>query len=522
MGIHGEARKVEHNGPHDVASLAAYSGDRDKIFEFAWHLSVKALLERLCHSDEALGFISKESRRLNQRFDPFRVGDRKICSTWILCEELRRDHVDTLVGALCRQNRRGQKFEGIAMVQRAHDVGIALCQDFLDRCDTLGSSTGSGHGCGRYRGQVPRPATSIPTPTRAAPATATQEYAELDRTLPGAEFVADAPEQFNDAVLADRRNPSDTSFDVVAPDGYLHAFQTNTPPDSPDRIPDGTPDGASDGTPVGPPVETPVGPPDTIVRQDSHWQPQWSLAVAAPRTTLVELLMAATSEIASRDGGLVTWWRANASESDDQPATRVGFARARAQHQLRVRLPISYDPNSGDGLIVSEFDFDRDASAWLDTNNAAFAQHPEQSSWTMELLEERVAEQWFDPSLFLIVRDSEANAIVGFNWMKTHPAQPLRHEPKLGEIYVIGVAPSAQGRGLGYALAGLGLRKLHERNITTGMLFVAADNLAALALYRRLGFHIHRTDVAYTMTVASNTRLHPEAPTTATAGVTPA
>ena len=70
------------------------------------------------------------------------------------------------------------------------------------------------------------------------------------------------------------------------------------------------------------------------------------------------------------------------------------------------------------------------------------------------------------------------------------------------EIYAFCVYPRAQGTGLGRTLALAGLQDVHERGIDTGMLFCAADNQAALALYRSLGFSVHRVDRAYEHEVA--------------------
>ena len=67
---------------------------------------------------------------------------------------------------------------------------------------------------------------------------------------------------------------------------------------------------------------------------------------------------------------------------------------------------------------------------------------------------------------------------------------------------MIGVDPRAQGTGLGRALALAGLHAVHARGAVEGMLFCAADNTGALALYRSLGFSVHRTDRAYERAVA--------------------
>jgi len=126
-------------------------------------------------------------------------------------------------------------------------------------------------------------------------------------------------------------------------------------------------------------------------------------------------------------------------------------------------------------------------------NNRAFAGHDEQGGWTEATLKRRTTEAWFDPTLFLLAVDDAG--LLGFNWLKVHEAHD--HEPRIGEIYVIGVDPRGQGRGLGRALAVEGLQAVHERGIDVGMLFVAADNEPALALYRALGFTVHRVDRAY-------------------------
>jgi mycothiol synthase len=218
---------------------------------------------------------------------------------------------------------------------------------------------------------------------------------------------------------------------------------------------------------------------------------------ARDRATTTTLLDAAIAHVRIRGGGGLECWVFGTTAADAAAFRAVGLRATRELFEMRVALPLAEAPKWPPGITVRTFQPGRDDTAWLRVNNIAFAGHPDQGGWTPETLAGRVAEPWFDPSLFLLAVD--ADGIAGFNWLKRHGAR--EPDPELGEIYVIGIDPRAQGSGLGRALAVAGLALLHERGVTTGMLFVAADNTGALALYRSLGFEIHRTDRAYSMTV---------------------
>ena len=109
------------------------------------------------------------------------------------------------------------------------------------------------------------------------------------------------------------------------------------------------------------------------------------------------------------------------------------------------------------------------------------------------MLRQRQREPWFDPSGFLLhERDGR---LAAFCWTKLHDAPRL--EAVVGEIYVIAVDPDFHGLGLGRQLTIAGLDVIARRGVTTGMLYVDAANDTAVGMYERLGFHTHRTDVAF-------------------------
>jgi mycothiol synthase len=137
--------------------------------------------------------------------------------------------------------------------------------------------------------------------------------------------------------------------------------------------------------------------------------------------------------------------------------------------------------------IGTPFDAARDAADWLDLNSRAFASHPEQGRVTRADLDVLMAEPWFDPADLLLLRDDDG--LVGYCWLKV--------EHGIGEFYVVGVSPERQGEGLGRRLVEAGLSRLAARGIRTASLYVEADNVPAVRLYRSFGFVDHSIDIQY-------------------------
>lgn len=207
-----------------------------------------------------------------------------------------------------------------------------------------------------------------------------------------------------------------------------------------------------------------------------------------------DLLASALEGVAEQGGGRARHWVRAGDPVATAASLTLGLTLDRELHQLRRPLPVD-EPWD---LTVRPFVVDQDERAWLAVNNRAFDWHPEQGGWTLDDLQERMAEPWFDPAGFLL--HEEDGQLIGFCWTKAHRDA----EPPLGEIYVIAVDPAAGRRGLGRPLTLAGLDHLHGRGLDVGMLYVDGTNEVGLGLYTKLGFTVHHTDTAYAIDVAAS------------------
>jgi mycothiol synthase len=173
-------------------------------------------------------------------------------------------------------------------------------------------------------------------------------------------------------------------------------------------------------------------------------------------------------------------------------AAARGYTAERTLWQLRRPLSLEIpDRPLPAGIALRPFVPGQDEDAWVEVNARAFASHPEQGAWTAQDVRLREAEDWFDPAGFLLaVR--EDGSLAGFHWTKVHPGPP-----PIGEVYVLGVDPSAQGMRLGPALTVAGLRHLRDRGLADVLLYVDDDNPGAVRLYQRLGFTEWDADVQF-------------------------
>lgn len=208
-------------------------------------------------------------------------------------------------------------------------------------------------------------------------------------------------------------------------------------------------------------------------KHSTHWAAE---ITGDPGDDLEALIEAAAALVQPAD---VRLWTPH-----DELAKRVtalGYRTDRKLHQMRMGLPPDASPDLPSSVTIKTFRPGLDETTWLALNNRAFAGHPENGNWTLGDLIERMDQPWFEAQGFLIAW--EHGRMIGSCWTKRHIGTDH------GEIYVIGVDPAAQGRGLGLQLTLVGLWNLFEQQgARTAVLYVDASNAPAMALYNDLGF----------------------------------
>jgi mycothiol synthase len=198
-------------------------------------------------------------------------------------------------------------------------------------------------------------------------------------------------------------------------------------------------------------------------------------------------------------------------------ATAAAMGLDVARELLQMRRPLTDLPavTVPPDVRLTTYSGPDDDDELLRVNNAAFSWHPEQGGWTEAEIDERRGEPWFDAEGLFLAFDASGGQLLGFHWTKMHARggqersdsgnvlggqerSDSGNEASLGEVYVVGVDPQAQGRGLGATLTLVGLHHLAKRGADTVTLYVEADNAAAVKTYQRLGFDVFSADVAYT------------------------
>jgi mycothiol synthase len=218
--------------------------------------------------------------------------------------------------------------------------------------------------------------------------------------------------------------------------------------------------------------------------------------VVAPRARRRGIGTALLRAVTEAGHGPVRFWAHGTLPAARAVADALSMTAVRELMQMRRTLRDVPEVQVPAGIRIRTYEGPADDPELLRVNNAAFAWHPEQGGWGPSELAERRNESWFDPEGLFLALDDRTGELLGFHWTKVHADQP-----GLGEVYVVGVDPGAQGRGLGRLLTTVGIghlgRRLGVHAQPEVMLYVEADNAAAVKTYERLGFAVSNVDTAY-------------------------
>lgn len=465
VGIDGQPRLLEGDGQHDVRRLAPDTRQGDELVAATRNLAGVARDERRRHADEIAGLGVEKARRPDDPLELADGGSGEICRRREGGEQRRGDEIDPLVGRLCREDRRHEELEGSVVPQfteitrparvlhgeaRRHDPRTPRGAPRFGHCAD-GSETG--------RSQIARP---------------TDRYRERMDRVAISRRVGDETVPAIAALLAARSEA--LGYRPLDEDSW-HDLAVGRQPGFAGFIAR-----RADAPGI-------VGYAQ-LRRKPAAWELEYVLDPATAGVFRIggALCRAALDAVAEEGGGRVQLWTRSPTATSDEIAGSLGLVAERELYQMRRPLPV--DEDSSSPIATRPFRVGADEPAWLELNNSAFAAHPEQGSWSADMLAERELEAWFDPTGFLV--HERAGKMAAFCWTKVHDS-----DPPLGEIYVLGVDPTLQARGIGASMLAAGLDVLSGKGLRTAMLYVDADNERAVELYRAFGFVVDHRDRAY-------------------------
>ncbi|MFC8043514.1 mycothiol synthase [Nocardia sp. NPDC057353] len=245
--------------------------------------------------------------------------------------------------------------------------------------------------------------------------------------------------------------------------------------------------------------DEPVGYANLVPAHGDH--PAMAEVAVAPSARGRGIGAALVTQVLAEGGPGARVWAHGDLPAAKAVAGRLGLRTARELWQMRRPLATPELPELAvpDGIVLRTYRGPDDDAELLRVNNAAFDWHPEQGGWTERDIATRRAAEWFDPAgLFVATDAADPERLLGFHWTKVHTDE----QPPVGEVYVVGIDPAAQGRGLGRLLTLAGLHHLRARGLGEVLLYTEADNTAAVRTYTRLGFAPAHIDVAYAAPVA--------------------
>jgi mycothiol synthase len=100
-------------------------------------------------------------------------------------------------------------------------------------------------------------------------------------------------------------------------------------------------------------------------------------------------------------------------------------------------------------------------------------------------------------SLEDIILACDADEPIGYCWTRINLGDKKAISGRKGRIYMLGVDPDHQGKGVGKQVLLAGLSHLKSKGIRIVELTVDSENKAACALYRSMGFEAWKSSLWY-------------------------
>ena len=407
--------------------------------------------------NDAPRLVLVEAGRADELGDLSRVGGGEIGGRRIAAEQLRGHHVDTDVGGLGGQDRRHEQLPRTAMVELAHRVGV------LDRQP---SSDLAGPALRRSRLCHP----------------VTRSFATV--ALMGSEPAGGPPATTRRLDAASALNVQRLLDDAARADGFV-GLSDQLAADLDDLVAGGA-DARAVAVQLGDGHDGLAGI-GIASRRDGDWTMQTVTDPQPPRRKRRAPAGRGTARLPSPTtvAGGSTGGCTRRARADDAIAADVGLRADRELLQMRRPLPTERRPEVDDSAVPPG----HDEEAWLTVNNRAFAGHHEQHGWTLD-----DAAPAHAPAVVRRRRRAPPRARRSPGGVLLDEASRRRRSARSTSSASIRTSRDSDS---GSQLTLAGLDHLAGRGITEALLYVAAENTAATAMYERLGFTVHRVDRAY-------------------------
>lgn len=113
VSIDRDTGSIEGIAEDDVRSLTAHTGQRNQLIESGRNLSPVSLDDGSAARADVAGLVPEKPGGFDQLLELVLIRFGEVARAAIPCEEPRRDHVHSRVGALCREDGGDQQLEWV-------------------------------------------------------------------------------------------------------------------------------------------------------------------------------------------------------------------------------------------------------------------------------------------------------------------------------------------------------------------------------------------------------------------------